>query len=265
MSNLRIGYLNRADSATLTASPVVETTAPITYLQNDSRGYVMRSTGLTAQEIKGEWGGTAYAIGCCVLWRHNLITNDTWRIQLYSDVAWTTSVYDSGAVDVYTDNIFDNWDFAFSQKFFTEIAGVKSFKITLTSASNPDGFMEAGRLFLGPYTEAAYNPAYGAQIGYETSSTQSRSDGGSLLVNTKAAWRNMTFDMWINTEATRAAWLEIGRYVTNVKTVFVSVFPESSDTTLERDYSVMGKFTVSPMHTLSSFNKYDFSIKLVEI
>jgi hypothetical protein len=265
MSNLRIGYINLADSATLTADPVVEAADPVTYLQNDNRGYMMQSTGLTAQQIKGEWGGTAYTISMCALYRHNLVTNDSWRLQLYSDVAWTTQVYDSGTIDAFTDNIFDNWDFGFSTLWFTPTASVKSFKLTLTSSANPDGYITASRLFIGAYTEANYNPNYGMNLGYETSSTQVRADSGSLHVNSKAKWRKMTFDLMVTSETDRALWLEIGRYCGVEKTVFVSVYPGDASATLERDHSIMGKFDKSPAQISSSFGTYDHQITLLEI
>jgi hypothetical protein len=265
MSNLRIAYVNRADTATLTANPVVESTMPVTYLQNDSRGYVMRSTSTTAQEIKGEWGGTGYTLGCCSLYRHNLITNDTWRLQLYSDTTWTTSVYDSGTIDAFSDNTFDDWDFEFSVMWFTAVSGVKSFKLTITSSTNPDGYVEASRLFLGAYTEAEYNPKYGMSLGYESSANVVRSDGGSLYGGAKSRWRTLSFDIEITSESQRATWAEIGRFCGIDKTVLVSVYPGNATAALERDYTLLGKFEKSPEQVASSFNLFDHSIKLLEI
>lgn len=260
MTNLAIAYINRADSATLTASPVAGTSTPVTYLQNDARGYQFAATAAGAQDIKGTWGGTAYAIGCVRLDRTNLADGDTWRIQLYSDAAWTTGVYDSGTIAVFTAGTFASWSFSVAEKLFTEVAGVKSFKITVTSAA----VFQSSRLFVGTYTNAQYNPKLGLSAGWDGNSTQVRKDGGSLGVNVKSQWRTMSFDMFASTETERAIWNEIGRYAGNTKTVWVSVFPGVGGTQ-ERDYSVMGKFEKSPAQKITQYTQYDFSLTLNEV
>ena len=97
MANLRIGYLNHADAATLTASPLLDATGQETALQDDARS-VCLATSTASQDIKGTWGGTAYTVSQLAVWRHNLAYSDTIRLYLYSDVAWTTGVYDSTAL-----------------------------------------------------------------------------------------------------------------------------------------------------------------------
>ena len=62
MANLRIGYLNYADLATITADPVATTTGPVTYLQSDARGDIFLASSTASQDIKITWGGTAYTI-----------------------------------------------------------------------------------------------------------------------------------------------------------------------------------------------------------
>lgn len=260
MSNLAIGYINLADSATLTADPIAGSLTPVTYLQNDSRGDLFKATASGTQAIKGTWGGTAYTIGCVHLDRTNLADGDTWRIQYYSDAAWTTQVYDSGTIAPFATDLYDAWGYSNADKFTTVTASVKSFKITIVSAA----IFQAARLFVGNYVTAAYNPKYGASVGWETSSKQERRDGGSLGANVKAQWRSMSFDMFATTEAERAQWLEIGRYAGITKTVWISVFP-SLATTQERDYSMIGKFEQSPATKWSDVNQYDFSIKLNEV
>lgn len=260
MSNLIIGYLNRADSATLTASPAAASNAPVTYLQNGSRGHVFAAAAVGAQEIRATWGGTAYTLGCVHLDRTNLADGDTWRVQYYSDVAWTTQVYDSGTVAPFAAGMFADWDFSNAELLTTITASVKSVKITVTSAA----VFQAARVFIGPYTTAAYNPKMGAAIGWGGNSEQARLAGGSLGVNAQAQWRSLAFDMFATTEAERAVWMEIGRYSSNVKQVWVSVFPGLGGTA-ERDHSIMGTFEESPATKWSGVNQFDFSLKLNEV
>lgn len=260
MSNLIIGYLNRADSATLTASPAAASNAPITYLQNDSRGHVFAAAAVGAQEIKATWGGTAYTIGCVHLDRTNLADGDTWRIQYYSDAAWTTQVYDSGTVAPFATGQYTDWDYSNAEMLTTVTASVKSVKVSVTSAA----IFHAARIFIGPYTTAAYNPKMGAVVTWDSNSAQARMSGGTLSVNAQAQWRSLAFDMSATTEAERAVWMEIGRYSSNVKSVWVSVFPGLGGT-VERDLSIMGKFEQSPATKWSGYNQFDFSLKLNEV
>lgn len=261
MSNLRIGYLNYADLATLTASPIVTSTGPVTYLQSDARGDICLATSTASQDIKGTWGGTAYTISQLALWRHNLAYSDTIRLQLYSDTAWTAGVYDSAALAAYASGLFDNWGWGFSNRYFTPVTGVQSFKITVAASA---AALQCARLFLGPYTEAPINPNYGFVLAPENNSKQSRSEGGSLRSYAKADWRSAQFDLQMKTEADRAAWYEISRYCGITKAFVASLYPGDGGTA-ERDHTVFGKFERSPAAKIAGLNLYDFSIKILEI
>ncbi len=258
-NKLRIAYLNRADAATLTASPGAASTSPVRYLQNDSRLDMFSAVAVGSQAILGDWGGTAYTIGCMRLDRTNLVDGDTLRLQLYSDLGQLTEIGSRAAAAPFATDLYDTWDYSNAELFFAPVAGVKSFKITVVSAA----VFQASRLFLGPYTEAAINPEEGAAAGWIDLSEQKRLKSGTLAVNVGAMHRSLPFSMMVNTEATRAAWMEIGRYSGTSKTVWVSVFP-GDGTALERDHSFMGKFKESPMMKIMT-NKYDFSLTLNEI
>jgi len=260
MSNLAITYKNLADSATLTASPAADVSAPITYLQNDSRGHYFAAAAVGAQDIKGEWGGTAYTISCLRLDRTNLADGDTWRIQFYSDTAWTTGIYDSGTIAPFATDLYDNWSFSAAEKFFTPVASVKSFKITVTSAA----VFHASRLYLGAYTTAEFNPLTDMISGWATNSTHARLGGGTLSSNVQSKWRKLTFEMLMTTEVNRAAWAEIGRYVGLDKSVWVSVFPNAGGTQ-KRDHSIIGKFEHGAEAKWAGYSQYNFSLSLNEV
>lgn len=256
MTNLCIAYINRADTATLTASPAAGASTPVTYLQNDSRGHLFAASASGSQEIRGEWGGTAYTIGCARLERTNLADGDTWRIELYSDAAWTTQVWDSTVAAPFAADLYDNWPYSVAEKFFTPVAGVKSFKITVVSAA----VFQAARLFVGPYAQAEYNPSMINPF-WSDPSEQERLDGGSLATLVREKFRAMAFDMDVTTEAGRAVWDEVGLIAGKSRSVIVSAFPGIGGTQ-ERDHSVMGKFEESPSVKLTGYNQYDFSLTI---
>lgn len=260
MANLRIGYLNYADLATITADPVATTTGPVTYLQSDARGDIFLASSAASQAIKGTWGGTSYTVSQLTLWRHNLVYSDTIRLELFSDAAWTTPVYNPAASAAYVSGLFDNWGWAFSNRYFAATA-CKSFKITVAASA---AAFQCSRLYLGPYTEAPINPEYGAVFGIETNARQSRSEGGSLRSIVKADWRTAMFDMLTRTEADRAAWMEISRYCGISKSFVASLYPEVGGTE-ERDHTLFSKFEKHPATKLSDWGRYDFSMKILEI
>lgn len=258
-ANARVGYLNYADAATLTATPAATTGTAVTYLQNDSRGDVFGGA-ITSQVIKGTWGGTSYTVSNFSLWRTNLASTDTVQLQLHANADWTGTVtYNSGAVAVSAAGLFTDWGWSFICRYFTA-AACKSFTITIVAAAAP----QISRLYLGPYTEAPLNPAEGATIGYETNAKQNRSEGGSLRSLAKADWRVLTFDMMLQTEANRAIWLEIARYCGVVKPLLFCLNPD--DTSYDfRDHTMFGKFDKSPMMRLTGPYQYDWSAKLLEL
>lgn len=259
MSNLRIGYLNYADLATLTASPIVTSAGAVTFLQSDARGDICQATGTASQDVKGTWGGTAYTVSEFSLWRLNLAYSDTIRLQLYSDAAWTTGVYDSGAVAAWASGLFDDWGWGYINRYFTPTS-CKSFKATVAASA---AALQCSRLFLGPYTEAPINPAEGFTLGLGSNSKQSRSEGASLRSVVKSTWRTAAFDMMVKTEAYRAAWFEIGRKCDIANSFVAAAYPGAGGT-IERDTTIFGKFEQPPAQKLLA-NKYDFSMKILEL
>lgn len=259
MANLRIGYLNHADAATITATPTLTTAGPTSYLQNDARGLIAQASSTASQVITGTWGGTAYTVSELCLWRHNLAYNDTVRLELFSDAAWTTGVYDSTALAAYASGLFTDWGWAFSNRYFAATS-CKSFKITIAASASA---FECARLYLGPYTEAPVQAGEGLIITQETNARQSRSEGGSLRSIVKADWRSMAFEMMVGTEAYRAAWYEISRYC-GISKSFVASLDPGGGGTLERDGTVFGKFERAPGMKLGT-NRYDFSMKILEL
>jgi hypothetical protein len=260
MPNLRFGYINVADAMALTANPVAMATAPVTYLQSDARTYIFKATSTASQEIKGT-SATAYTISQMCLWRHNLLYNDTIRLYLYSDTAWTTNVYDSTALAAYESGLFANWGWAFTNRYFTPVSGVKSFKIVVAASA---AAMECARLFLGAYVEAPINAGYGYSPGRDTNSKQSRSEGASLNTDRKGDWRTAAFDMTVENEADYAIWDEIGRYCGTWGSIVSSLSPGAGGT-LERNGTLFAKFEKHPGQKLADQNRYDFSMKLLEL
>ena len=74
--------------------------------------------------------------------------------------------------------------------------------------------------------------------------TQARTEGGSLRVETGAAWRKATIDLREMQEADRLRLTDFARQAGMRNDVFLSVFPARGDE-LERDYQMQARL-VSP-------------------
>lgn len=258
MSNLRIIYPNDSDEATLTASPSLVATLPVENLQDVARARVARSTSTAAQDFKGTWS-TSRLLSAAALVRHNLTSAGTWRLRLYSDAAWTTLVYDSGAVvacppkalgdlewgiDPLGASLFTNWALAFSSMWFAPVAA-KSFTLTLTDAANPAGYLEASRLFVGRYLQPTYNMAWGFKLSWVEASSQERTEGGTLRSDGQEPYRRMSFKLADLTASDRPKFQEWSRRNGLRTDAFVSAFPENANAQ-ERDYAMSAKLIASP-------------------
>lgn len=258
MTVMRIITPNDADAATLTASPAVVATLPVTNLQTSERARVARTTSTADQDIKGTWSA-AKVISAVALNRHNLSSSSTWRVRLYQDAAWTTLVYDSGAVtavppkalgdlewgvDPLGASLFDDWSHAFSQMWFDPTVA-RSFIVTLSDAANADGYMEASRLFVGRYLQPSVNAEYGMRLGWQESTLQERTDGGTLRSDGVAPYRRLQFRLgWLST-SDRPKFLEWARRDGRRNDFWIAAFPGDA-TSLERDHAMSGKLVAAP-------------------
>lgn len=277
MSNMRIIAVNDADAATITASPDMTGGLPVTHLQNPTRARMARTTSLADQDILLTWDYTRIITSCAML-RHNLTSSATWRLRLYSDAAWTDEVYDSGessaiesksldeldwGVDPLGMSIFTGWPVAFSTLYLAA-HGAMSAKITLHDPTNPDGYMQASRLFMGAHFEPAYNPSYGLTLGWDEDTKNTRTAGGSLRSDPTDKWRVMNFDLDAIVPEDRQKVMEIFRELGINKDFFISMFP-SRGGMLERDYTLQAKMARSGTMALPKHRLYSTKIQLEEV
>lgn len=258
MSNLRLVAVNQVDAATLGASPALAASLPVTNLQDTRRAKVARTTSTANQTITGNFAATAVC-SAAALWRHNLTSAGTWRIELYSaDNQAGTKVYDSGDTLAYTAkclgdldwgtdplgaSVFTGWSFIYSVLWFSPVPA-KSFRLTLKDASNPAGYMEASRLVIGVHLSPAANMEYGMELGWRDDSRQVRMDGGSLHVESVEVYRTAAFELGWLADTERAKWLEIARKTGKRGEVLLSLYP-SVGGAKERDHTFLGRLSAT--------------------
>ena len=257
-ANLRIVPLNHWDAATLSTSAALATGYPITNTQNSIRESVARTTSNAAQDWKATWGAapvrTATFIGIFAHTAGGPASTGTFRLQLFSDAAWSSSVYDSGALsannitpaEVYDFGISTNDPFAGQWPFWIRFTEKTFRSATISWGGTPlQNSFQASRVFIGKHKEVAVNPDYGMTLGYLDNTKKNRSLGGSSRRNVGALWRVMNLDLNRINENERATWLYLYRLLGTGRDFVIDGFP-ADGTTLERDHLFNG--------TLSALN-----------
>lgn len=277
MSNLRIIHKNLFDTKT-SASLVAGASAsgfPLTNLESDIKTDSWRSTNLSTPEIQTTWN-TAVSISGFALAFTNLIAGSTARLRLYDATSGGTLLLDS------TINLVDSIDppagfstlnsacFNFGggvhlSAFFDTVTGVKRAQIALTSASNPDGFIEIGRMIIGDSFEPEDNAEYGARTGFEDNTRKARTSSGNLTTNRGTVSRFLEFSMGDMSENDNFSLLRIFRRVAMSQPIFLSLIPDSQIDKFNLDLQIYGLIDDSYSHILEAYNLYSARIKLMEV
>ena len=250
MSNIRIVPHNFFDDAVLVESPALLTTMPATNAQLTARDKTARSTSAAAQTITGAWGGEARKIDSFNIFRHNGQGGSV-RLRLYPNADYTGTPYDSTALALSTAVTSNARDWGFDvtapesindlllaeapYSIFFTLFTAKSFQIDFSACART--YWDIGRIVLGHYLEAPYNPKEGMTITEQYGDQQVRTKGGSLRTRAGEKWRELKIDMFYQTDADRALWRDLISHIQLNKDVAISVFPGIGGRQ-ERDYTL---------------------------
>jgi hypothetical protein len=164
------GYARNSSFYTLSGGSW-NTAYPITNLFQMGLSRIGRTTNATTGStiIKGTASAT-HSVGVVMLSGTNLQVSATVRIRFYSDAAWTTQIYDSGAIA---------WPGGVWWGAGTNYA-VRSFQIDIADTSNPDGYIEIGWLELANSVQPTYSFQFGADLGFRARTQKTEVLGGSI-------------------------------------------------------------------------------------
>lgn len=281
MANLRLCVKNAIEFATLTASPAAQTSLPVTNLQIPARARVWRSTDDSVQTIYITWDGSGYYLNFLSLWRHNLESGATWRVEIFPTADWSGAAsYDSGTVDAYDFATLGDLDFGvdplgssifdgflgqlYSLLYFTRVLAL-SVRITITGTGNSAGWVQASHLFAGDYTELAYNPA-SAALAWRDDTELERSDGGTPRGEGLVTYREIDFTIpWVS-DTQRSTLMDMLRYAGKRKPVFASLYPAAGGEK-ERDYTLIGRLAEMPNVATDGarYNLHATQLRMTEI
>lgn len=234
MANLRIlrkDLIRLADGYSASPSLVPSMGADIG--QMDDR-QVTRTTSTASQDINYTWA-SSQTMNMVAVARHNWSDSATLRVRRYSDVALTSLIDDSTALDAFNSGLlpspFDIADDRFrgvklTAFYLANATNVKGLKLTIADSNNPDGYMQHARVLAGQYFETTYNPPYGgAALRFGTASGVRRVDGGGRSGDQRGTWRELALGLKWVPAADYDDLAAITLFHDKVRSTFVSLYP----------------------------------------
>jgi len=155
---MRIAYTNLIDAGSAAALST-DLLYPVVNIQNGRLAKRWRSTSPTAQTIVVDLG-SAQSIDTVAVLGHNLQSSAAVTIEAHTSDSWAAPALSAITLTYNTAAILQYWGSA---------AVFQYWRFTLDDATNTDGYVEAGRLWLGTYM--AFDPA--SEVGFTVSKRRS--------------------------------------------------------------------------------------------
>ena len=282
MSNVLIAYNSHVDGGTLSGGSW-SATLPLTNLQNRVISKVARSADLLAASTKFDIDVKADNLVRVIgLVGHNLSLTATWRARLYSDAGFTTLVYDSGTLNVwpaayastslswqasnwwsgaYTEADRAGYTWSAVHVLAGGLAG-RYWRIEMFDASNANGYVEVGRLFMADGWQPAKNMSYGASLAWEDRSEVQEALSGTEYFDTRTPYRVARIQInWMDEDEAMGNAFELQRRAGISREVFFLWDPEDTAQAIRRQF--MGRLRqLSPIeHPYLEVHKTSFEIK----
>lgn len=227
MSNCILAFPNIADTtkATLSGGSWVST-LPLTSMQDEVLGTLARSTNANiANTLFDITFDKARLVKVFGLIAHNISTSGQYRLRAFPDAASRTAltgaIYDSGLTDVWI-AIYDSlvleweddslWDGKPSAESLASLNPSLIFvlasntlaqywRFEIQDATNPAGYIEAGKLVMAAQWQPTYNMQYGASLGTKDRSEVEESIGGTTYASRRSIKRVAKFKIAALSEA----------------------------------------------------------------
>ena len=186
---MRILYYNEIDKNSISASSEASG-YPIGNVQDYQLIKAFRTTGISGEYIKIDAGsGNTITATCAAILSHNLTSGATIKIQANATDDWAAPAID----ETFT------YDGDIMIQYFTS-GSYRYWRFYFDDASNPDGYIEIGRLFLGPYLQLN-PPKADFPLQYVDTSTRKASLTGQTFGDEGIVYRlfNFTFPYWDET------------------------------------------------------------------
>lgn len=247
VSNIKIGYANLIDSATLLATGV-SANLPVLNLKTLARGQIFRGTA-SSQTIEITFASPAL-VGCVALWLPTFtwIETDGFDAQIYNGASVVHTVTN-----------------ALKSAFFAEVVATK---VVLTIRAGM--IFDLSRVFVGRVFTPTHNLEFGFGTKYHDLSENQRTEDGSLHIQKKAKYRQLTISLADITHADRAQLVRMVQNSGTQKDVFVSVFNQHDERDadnglLRQDHELLGIFEDGAEISLTSPNRWNNKLTISEL
>ena len=215
MANSMFGFPNNIDLATLSGGSWVAT-LPRANLQNRQLGRVARTTdtALASTQLVVDQG-TDRLVRLFALANHNISLAGRYRLVASADPSFSTAlaevpwtdvwpvVYPSESVE-WEDNSW--WSGRYTAEDLEGITpllvivlpqpvNARYLRLEIDDTTNAAGYVQAGRVFVGPAWQPGKNPSYGASIGYETNTEVLSSLSGAEYFQERRPYRVTRFTL----------------------------------------------------------------------
>jgi hypothetical protein len=274
---LKIVFDNLTNTGTLGSSGTFETNLPLTNLAIPSRSKTARTTTDADFNITENFTESQYCSAFCIT-QFNFTTAATIRLRIYSGENQTgTLLYDSGVTNIYElkgwgefiwaipDSWGDTWnteDTAPIFILFFDSVIFKSILVDISDSSNPDNYIEIGRMFYGQTSELAVDVDEGLSIGYEENTKQFRTASGTLRANQATPFRVLNFSRSVISDSEQLLLLQQTKKTGKRVDLLVSVYPDA-EVAIKQEHTFIGKLKRVPKftHTDTTNNKSNFMIE----
>lgn len=168
MKNIRFCWQNLADSGTVTASTEASG-FPATNVQHIWLSRKWRSTGKTSEWLKCDLGSEE-AVQAVILAGHNLTASAVVYVEANSIDSWSSPPVKE-LMTVTDEVVIYLWEQSVSYRWW---------RFTFSDNSNPNSYLEVGRLFIGSYFEPSVNFDWKEKTSWRSRSKIIESVGGQV-------------------------------------------------------------------------------------
>lgn len=197
-----LAWPNLADVNPLfTPAPVLsggswETSLPLSNLQDRRLAKVARSTNDDAASTQFDLDlGTARTVRVVALVGHNFSSAATVEVDAGSSQG-STSAHNGSALAAYpsgeTAETLEGLTLAYLLILPADVSA-RWWRVKIVDTSNPDNYVQIGRLFVAPAYQPTINASYGLREGWEDDSVSHHSDGGATLHRERRKRRTASF------------------------------------------------------------------------
>lgn len=215
MANCMIGFPNRVDTSALSGGSWLSS-LPLDQFKNRTLGRVARSTDTALASTQLVLDQTApRAAQVFSLVNHNISTTGRYRLRGSNDLTFATALFDSGWSDVwpivypYPVLEWENdswWSGRYSEEdiagytatlviLLPTAIGARYWWLEIDDQTNNSGYVQAGRIFIGPVWQPSKNASFGLGANLETKTNVQEALGGSEFFDYRKPYRVTTFTL----------------------------------------------------------------------